>query len=173
MTVSWKITKLFLDSRKITRAADRAKWGGLTKAGGYLRKVARNLLKKASGAQDTSSPGSPPKIHTDGVGLKTILYGVDKQAESVATGPVKLNQRSAGLSGSTTVPQLMEFGGSGRVSERQAKDGSWRRISPKAARNAPKRMRNARYSPRPFMEPALAKSQNAMPEQFRNLFGGV
>jgi hypothetical protein len=97
--------------------------------------------------------------------LKNILFAFDPQSESLIVGPVGLNQKwSLGPQlGSSTVPQIHEFGA--RVKIREARLGKkWfsgvRRVRPGQAT----RVRTAKYAPRPFMGPALEAEQQNIPE---------
>ena len=77
--------------------------------------------------QASASPGSPPNVH--GGQLKALNYfGYDPSTKSVVVGPAKFK--------SGRVPLLMEVGGSAQINQR-------------------KRIKTARYSPHPFMGPAL------------------
>ena len=136
--IDLRVTKLFFDKPKVIRAVNRAKKGGLSRAGGWIRKTARQSMRVRKGS---SPPGQPPYAHTRL--LKDFLfYSWDQRTESVVIGPAKLHRRRRGRR--STVPNLLEFGGSTR--------------RPDYWRGAKKKMHIA---PRPYMGPALQKADQA------------
>ena len=97
--------------------------------------------------------------------LKNILFAYEPQSESIVIGPIKLNQRVilGPELGSGTVPQVHEFGATVKI--REARVGrKWlsgrRRIRP----GHPVRVRSAKYSPRPFMGPAMEAEKDNIPD---------
>ena len=90
-------------------------------------------------------------------------------------GPVKLNQRNFRLKGRgkagnwVTIPALMEAGGTLAIREKSTDGGlNWRRQN---QRRSPRerelfRTRRAKYSPRPFMGPAMKKALPKLPSIF-------
>lgn len=69
--------------KQVLDAVKRGTIIALRRSGAYLRKVARNMVKKGNSA---SAPGTPP--HTKSGRLKSsILFGVDNQSETVVIGP--------------------------------------------------------------------------------------
>lgn len=108
---SYKMKDFFFDRPAVDRALDRATKKNLSKAGAYIRKRARSSLRRR---KKPASPGSPPSVHSDDnvANLKNILFAFDPNALAVFIGPVGLNQRNYSSQGySTTIPALMEFGG--------------------------------------------------------------
>ncbi len=126
----------FFDTR-LMGAADRARWGFLTHAGGYIRKTAINSIKQAGKGKNggRSLPGQPPFYHLKSpIRYKdTIFYYVDKSESKMYAGAVLLNGR-----GGHKVPKLLELGGIGTFKD------------PKT-----RRMKTGRYRARPHMRPAL------------------
>jgi hypothetical protein len=176
MTQSFVITmqakQLFFDRRLVKRRISKANRKALSKAGAFIRRRARSSLRRRKGV---SSPGRPPSVHSsDSVAtLKNILFAYEPQSESLVVGPVRLNQQAllGPQLGSTTVPQLHEFGG--RVRIREVKVGNrWfsgvRRVRP----GQPIRVRSARYAERPFMGPALEAEKDNIPDAWAGTVGG-
>ena len=142
---------LFFDKQRITNPAEKAKLRNLSKFGAFVMRSARQSIKDRPGA---SAPGTPPHAHTvyetaqsgttkSGKPKKpkkfypfraSILFGYDKANDTTIVGP----QFRAGSRRSPTVPQSLEFGGTASIQSRG------KRVS-------------ARFRPRPFMGPALAK----------------
>jgi hypothetical protein len=72
-----------MDAQRVRSRAQRGNLRSLAHAGGYLRKTARQSIKKRP---RDSAPGTPP--HTRFGLLRTaILYAVDKERRSVVVGP--------------------------------------------------------------------------------------
>lgn len=144
--ITAQVKSMFLDSRKIESAVDRAKMRNLTKAGGYTRRVAKSLLRKRGKPGQVSAPGTPPLQHT-GLLRGGVFYGVDRAAESVVVGPT-LKPRKG--SGNLTPPQVLEFGGTVTRRAQSKRDYHRRRYGGKLV------MRRFKYPARPYMGPALA-----------------
>lgn len=164
--VSIRIKDLFFDRAKVIRATRSADRKNLSRAGAFIRQTARNSIKSRKHGT-TSSPGSPPYDHVgyaraqknrerkrqglaplakpkalDQRGIRVILFGYEPQSNGVVIGPV----RFGGKSGSSTVPQLLEFGG-------------------KTTRGANNRA--IRIRPRPFMRPALERELPQLPRRWQ------
>lgn len=144
--ITMLVKSMFLDSRKIESAVDRAKLRNLTKAGGYTRKVAKSLLRKRGKPGQVSAPGTPPLQHT-GLLRGSVFYDVDRAAESAVIGPT-LKPRKG--SSNMTPPQVLEFGGTVTRMAQSKYDFHRRRYGRKLVR------RRFRYPARPYMGPALA-----------------
>lgn len=170
--VSMRITDFFFDRPHIERRVNQANRRNLNHAGGLVRKIAKNSMRRR---KRSSEPGTPPSAHAESgspASLKNILYGYDDQAGDgrggVIVGPVFLNQLQ--YSGRNlmrgTVPSLHEFGGT--VGLREKKVGqSWRPVGRRRPRpGQPVRIRRATYPARPFMKPALKKAA----PKFRNIW---
>lgn len=97
----------FFDSRLLS-AADKARYGFLVKAGGYIRKVSRNSQKDATKKRQTSNPGEPPVAHRGSkIRYKdTIFFHVDKTLGRVYVGGGLLNGK-----GGHKCPKSLEYGG--------------------------------------------------------------
>ena len=84
--------KTRLDVQRVLRAQRRANIETLPHAGGFIRKTAKRSIRKRKGA---SPKGKPPYTHTKRL-PGSILYGVDKMAESVVIGPARTKIGRAG-----------------------------------------------------------------------------
>lgn len=114
---SYKLKDLFFDTTAVEKALAKAERRELSKIGAFIRKRARSLLRRR---KKPSSPGSPPSVHSaDKVAsLRNILFAYNPKAHGVIVGPVGLNQVNYLKSGfRTTIPALMEFGGTVRIPE--------------------------------------------------------
>ena len=87
---------------KVYAAEERARKNFLYRAGGYVRSVARRLLKRGRGI---SQPGSPPLMHVGSI-KNLMMFDVNLRASRVTIGPAPLG---------TGLPEALEFGGSVRV----------------------------------------------------------
>lgn len=126
-----KDVKMFND--RTLWMVDKTSYRFLSKVGAYTRAVARNSLKDRQGP---SAPGKPPHSHAGH--LEDIFYGHERGGSVLVVGPILHGARND--YGTTTVPELMEYGGVVR-----GKDGVFRR-----------------YEARPFMRPAFAKAQRKL-----------
>ena len=110
---------------------------GLFRMAAYVRTTARNSIKRRKG---DSAPGLPP--YTKNGNLKrNIFYDIDFTNETLVVGPSLL----PGMSGDVT--DVLEHGGT--IKRRSKRYG-------KAI--------TATYEARPFMAPALQKSQSKLDE---------
>lgn len=89
----------FFDRGAVLNAMDEATRRGMSKTGGYVRKVARNSMKSAKGP---APPGSPPNVHQGQI-KELLYYAYDSGTKSMVVGPV-------GFSGSD-VPKVLEYSG--------------------------------------------------------------
>ncbi|MBR4674205.1 MAG: hypothetical protein IKP00_07055 [Victivallales bacterium] len=156
MRIEWKITELLSKVKE-------AKKDWLYKAGAYLRRTARNSIKKGRTIKRTifnsfgvsqtivenvSSPaGEPPRDFSGW--RKTFHFEVDNVAEIVAVGPI---------AGRNRIPPLHEYGGTGLIKWREIdRKGIWHTFT-----------REKHYSPRPTMQPALEKSKTTISKFWTN-----
>lgn len=189
LTLDIKIKELFFDRLPVKAQLDKDQLRFLRNAGGFARKTARNSMKRKGKArkppknmngrayakwleeavrQPASPPGTPPFAHTDSKveTLKNILFAFGGK-NSVLVGPVGLNGKRGSL------PALHEYGGTQGISEKligasagdkRAVVRSSRRWVPvgrrKPAPGQPTRRRQATYPARPYMAPAMAKTQS-------------
>lgn len=158
----------FFDREAVIVAIGRAEARAMGKALAFIRRRARTSVLRRRKA--ISSPGSPPSVRSkDPVAtLRNILFAYQQRDHAGVVGPVKLNQKnlSAIEIGSTTVPQIHEFGDIAAIQEEQWKSnftGQWYRRDQRRRTNPGKRYRTRRavYKPRPFMSVALKKEVDA------------
>ena len=107
---------MFFDRKKIKRKTDAASRKVLSKFGAFVRRTARQSIRRRKG---TSKPGKPPFSHT-GLLKNFIYFGYDTARRSVVIGPVVL----AGNSGKA--PSTLESGGTVTLP-----DGHKARIEPR------------------------------------------
>lgn len=171
MEITYDVRDLFFDRERIRVRLDAQKRKRLSKAGAYVRRTARTLLRR----QTPRPAPQPPATHSPEPNLRTVLFAYDPHAETVVAGPVRLRKR---LKKSTqpTVPALLEHGGSSEVTEYAEEHTlQWKpaaQFFPRTSRRKfAVRRRMAVYEPRPFMGPALSHNQDQFPELFRNCIG--
>ncbi|MCK6458231.1 MAG: hypothetical protein L6Q92_17090 [Phycisphaerae bacterium] len=138
--IDMRIKSLFFDRERVVRAVDKAKRAVLSKAGAFIRTVARTSIRKRKGS---APPGSPPHSHV-GLLRNFILFGYDRASDSVVVGPAKLNKP-------TEAPRVLEHGGVTTVTN--------------FARGR-LRKRRVRIMARPFMGPALEKERPKLPKRW-------
>ena len=97
-----KITHLFFDSATVVRAVDKSTRKVLSRFGAFVRRTAKQSIRKRKKA---STPGSPPSSHT-GLLKRFIFFGYDRQKDSVVIGPTRLTDNNRG-----DAPSILEYGG--------------------------------------------------------------
>jgi hypothetical protein len=127
----------FFDRTAVMAKVDAARRTVLSKWGSFVRTTARRSIRPR---KRSAAPGQPPSSHV-GLLRKLIFFGYDDAAESVVVGPTLFK------SGSPTVPELLEFGGSAR---------HWRTGEP------------AVYRAHPFMRPAEEQERERGLKLFEN-----
>ena len=170
--LSMRMKDFFFDRQAVKDRMTKANRKALSKAGAFIRRRARSSLRRR---KKRSEPGQPPSVHTsDRVAtLKNILFAYEPQAETLVVGPVKLNRQAllGPQLGSTTVPQVHEFGATVKI--REAKVGNqWRSGRRRIRRGQPVRVRQVKYAERPFMGPALEAEQEHIPDAWSGTVGG-
>jgi len=137
----------FFDRAKVKRAMNRKQRGVFMKFGAFVRRRAKSSIRKR---KRVSQPGQPPSSHT-GLLKRMIFFGYDQLNESVAIGPVKLNQKTG------NAPESLEFGGQSSTLDVGAK--------------GKRRRRTFKIEPRPFMRPAFKiEQEQSLPAMWR---GGI
>ena len=173
--ITMDVKKSFFDRQKIEKAIGRANAKAMGDALRAIRQEARqSLLRRKT---KPSPPNGPPYTRTTGqMNLKFILYYYDKVTQTGVVGPIKFNGKTldgAGRALSNTLPAFMEFGGSASTAEYQWLDTSTnvinrkfqrydqlKKSSRKSSRAINKRVRRVVYKPKPFMGPALQKTND-------------
>lgn len=158
--ITYRATKLFLDRDAVQKAAGRRNARALAKAGAFVRRRARSSIRRR---KKVSEPGGTPSAHSKSPvdSIKNILYVYDPASRTVVIGPVRLNQRNTVNGRRSTVPELLEIGGTARIEEERYQHDSTAQWFRRDRRRSPSkhkiyRTRTAHYKPRPFMRPALA-----------------
>jgi hypothetical protein len=144
--IDLKIKRLFFDRQTVVRAVDKAKRAVLSRAGAFIRQTARTSIRERKG---TSTPGQPPHSHV-GLLRRFLLFGYDRDTESVVIGPAKLNKAG-------DAPHVLEHGGTTTTEGRKR----GRRVR-----------RRVRVRKRPYMGPAMKKELPKFPELWRNSIRG-
>lgn len=184
IVVEKSIKDRFFDRAHVQNMVHRKNLKVLSKAGAYVRTRSRTKLRRRKGV---SPAGTPPSVHSQDTfaTLKNILFGLHRDYESVVIGPrfVRKLKRSS----RSTVPELMEHGGTSLVTLTKigslvpgqftdaagrlrnangtfANDlGGWvpgdRRYG--RHKNAPIKTVKATYQARPFMGPSLREEAAA------------
>jgi hypothetical protein len=125
-----KVKALFFDRQAVIRCVDKAILKNLNYIGGYIKRVAKNSIKKASARHAVSTVGKPPLSHT-GLLKQHIYYAFDPQAQSVVVGPALLNAKGK------NAPHNLEYCGLTHVNHKKFS-----------------------IRPRPYMRPAMEKRQS-------------
>jgi len=132
-------TRMFFDQQKVKRAVDAATRKVFGHFGGFVRKVARQSIRKR---KRISRPGEPPSSHA-GLLKRFIFFGYDRDRRSVVIGPMGLNQKAG------DAPAALEYGGKSRVVVGLRRS---RRVD-----------RVVSIRPRPYMGPAFEKGKERLP----------
>lgn len=138
--------KSFFESDMILRMGSQANKLALKKAGGLVRRIARNSIRKIGKKRKPSEPGNPPKSRT-GLLKDFIFFVYEQQAENVLIGAARLNQTLG------TAPHALEVGG--------------RSLTNRGTRRN-KRIVSVNIKARPFMAPALQDSLPKLPPMWAN-----
>ncbi len=136
-------TKMFFTTKAVTRSVDRATRAVLSKAGAFVRQRARSLIRPR---KRSARPGEPPSSRT-GLLRRFIYFGYEPTRKTVVIGPAKLHRRSP--YGDTTVPEVLEVGGTVTVGTGKHKE-------------------TRRYRGHPYMGPALEAEKSKFPTLWRN-----
>src|SRR6185436_86354 len=103
----------------------------LSRIGAFVRRRAASSMRRR---KSPAAAGSPPSVHSQDktASLRNILFAYERERQGVVIGPVILNMVTRGARGlsNTTVPQLMEFGGTARIQEEQTKLRLGRTVTP-------------------------------------------
>lgn len=159
----------FFDVPRVIKAMDETSRRGLSKAGAFVRRTAKGLIRKVGKSGKPSQPGNPPKSRT-GVLRDFIFFAWDPSARSVVIGPAKTNQvffNGAGQPVKGTVPEVLEYGGSiGILEWFLPSQQKWTRADLRSRRKIDERqtrIRTVKIEARPYMGPALDKEMPKFP----------
>ena len=140
--IGMNFKQLFADSKAVLSAADRASRKVLGKFGAYVRRTAKQSIRKR---KRPALPGSPPSSHT-GLLKRHIYFFADSQTRNVVIGPIRLSGRASG----GEAPHALEEGGMVSVASRRG------------------RKKNVMIQPRPFMGPAMEKEKPRLPQLWQD-----
>jgi hypothetical protein len=156
--------KVTLDRQAMKNGVDRISAKGIGYAAGYVRKTARNNLRRKPGK---SVAPNPPHVHsneTDAT-LTNIAYAVSPNKRGAVVGVVRATQ--VPLVNGKTVPQLIHDGGVAKrwqIRPKGSRSSRWLFWNGRGlpdARKFDRRSVQVRYRPRPFMLQALQKAVQA------------
>ena len=135
--------RIDMDTRRLSRAYARAERSALSRAGAYVRKLARSHMRRRSRA---ARPGEGPTVREGQ--LKTfLLWAYEPQRHTTVVGPKRLPGATA------DTPEAMEHG---KVLTRWVGRGSRRRRQAIA------------YEKRPSTMPALGMAGPDLPDFWRD-----
>ncbi|WP_145075537.1 hypothetical protein [Poriferisphaera corsica] len=140
MKFGFEIKQMFFDSSAVKRGVDRATRRVFSRFGAYVRRTAKQSIRKR---KKPAPPGKPPSSHT-GLLKRFIFFGYDKPNKSVVIGPAKLSQNNRG-----EAPSLLEYGGPTQLK-----------------RNG--KVISAHFRGRAFMGPAFEEEQPKLSALWRN-----
>lgn len=106
--------KVIMTQEKLLKSLDRAELKTLKRVGALVRRRMRSSLRRR---KKVAAAGKPPSIHSKHkfLSLKNIRFAVDGKNKSVIVGPIKL--RNSKAKGRNTVPEILEFGKTGVVTD--------------------------------------------------------
>ena len=146
--VRLKMARMFFDRPAVLGAVDKATRRVLSKFGAYVRRTARQSIRKRKGI---SKPGHPPSSHT-GLLKQFIFFAYEPNRRSVVIGPERLGGRGE-------APPALEYGGPSHTIDYLYPGGNSRRR---------KVHRPITVRPRPYMGPAFAKETPTLPQMWRD-----
>lgn len=143
-TLTFRAKEMSFDRQKVQNAAGRMHARALSRAGAFVRRTARQSMRKRRGP---SRPGTPPSVHQGD--LKRFLwFAYEPTRTTVVIGPVGFAR--------STVPLLLETGGFVTVYK-------WKTVNGRRLRVPERR----RLAARPYMGPALRANLSVIPQQYR------
>lgn len=161
VTIGPSAKNWFFDRDRVIKGMDRATKRALSKIGAFIRRSARSSMRKRNGP---SRPGMPPNVHT-GLLKDRLFFAYEPTSKTVVVGP-------EALSSSSTVPGLMEFGGTVVTkSKRWLPAGLKRGTSGRFTSGGLVTVEagsSLDYAARPFMGPALEKNESMIPKAFED-----
>lgn len=145
--------RCFFDRQPVVSAVDRTKKRVLNRFGAYVRRTARQSIRKR---KRVSRPGEPPSSRK-GQLRRFLCYGYEPGRDSVVIGPAKLSRSRF------SIPEILEHGGVSTVRVRSHKDRRGRRRRTR---------RQVAYAARPFMQPAFEQEQQKLPQLWKDALTG-
>lgn len=178
MQISVSAKSLFFDRKEVIEAVGRSRVKMLSKAGGLVRKSAKEILVfkpqvrkprkvknrqqqaanieayRAAKKASASPPGAVPFVRRRQYpNLTSVVYAYDPGSQSVVVGPIERRKRSM----QRTAPDVHERGGTVRINV-TGRDGKVRPMT-------------ANYPKRPLIGPAFSRVKNQMPSVMSNTIG--
>jgi hypothetical protein len=157
----------FFDSEEILEATQKKQRGVLSKAGAFVRRTAKGLIRPG---KKPSKPGRPPHTHGDHELPQNIFFAYDNAREMVVVGPEKLNQvyfNGDGQPISGAIPEVLEEGGTIQILEVYLEHAQkWVRADLRSKRKLAgrkTRLRKVKIEARPYMGPALKREIDKLP----------
>ena len=124
-TVDVRAVKLFFDRATVESALDKHERRVLGRTGAFTRKVMRNSIRKRPKKKGfKSTPPFPRYVAHSNSGLRLIFFVYEPAKGSVVIGPVKFRHKTEYVMhnrierydiGADTVPELLNTGGTSRV----------------------------------------------------------
>jgi len=143
---------MFFDRAEVIRRIDKGTRRVLSRFGAFVRRTARQSIRKRKRA---SKPGQPPSSHT-GLLKQFIFFGYDARQRSVVIGPEKLKGPV-----SEKAPSALEYGGESLTWDKK--------FGPIGGHvRSTKTHRKIKVAARPFMRPAFAKEKPGLPGLWRD-----
>lgn len=142
--------KNFFREDMVIGAVDRAEIRAMRWQGGYVRKAAQESITRPTRKSARSAPGKPPFSQTGRL-KKSILFSYDKASHSVVVGPTLFSSKHG------VIPGTLEHGGTTSVKAMRVEFVNGKKVFvPTGGR------KTIKVKPRPFMRPALERSQDAL-----------
>lgn len=151
MTTRFNTKNFIAEQKRLFAAVERGQRRGLMRGGGYVRRVARNSIRKGGKRKNrVSNPGDPIRWHTR-PGIKdNIYFAYDQRDGVVPVGPIKF----AG----SDVPETLEHGGKVEIRRHVYRNGQ--RVIERSV---------VHIDRRPTMGNALDASQDKLAEFFKDV----
>lgn len=141
-----RVKEMFFDRLKVIELVNEATRKVLSRAGAYIRQVAKTSIRKRKG---TSPPGKPPYSH-EGSLRKLMFFSYERDTDSVVIGPLGFRRSNA--------LHVLEYGGW------TARPKWWRSKKDASGRIYIRK--------RPYMGPALQKELPKLPKRWANSVRG-
>ena len=166
MAVAVKATlkRFAINRANISNARARGERKAFFRQGGYLRRVIRNKVRKRS--ENNPAP-APPGIWSTGnqKTLKYVRFMYEANRNSMVVGPVRVsNVEGPGGQAITTVPELMEYGGTAKAVYYQ-NPGDSRLIRRRRGVRRPEGRRvvkTLRYKPRKWVRSSWTENKDTL-----------
>ena len=139
-----------MDLPKLAKSMDRKERKVLFRTAAYARTTMRRGMRRR---KKPGPVGGYPSSHA-GQLRDLIAFAVDTSAGTAVVGPALFNSNQDGLSGATTIPQLLNEGGT-------------------ATKMVNKKQKTYRYKPRPFVRLANEVAAKKFAENMENIPLGV